>query len=275
MSTPGTYIITYVAIDDNGNEAFLELEILVKSDGSLELTAYYQSADGLWGEDLLLELRYIVNTDITRVSYGDARYILDESDQDPNNPANVLTIYDRQSVSGVWIGSQSSDTFNREHVWPNSRLGVASVENHHVNIASDLHNLRAAIPSTNSSRSNKWYDVTTTPTTYFPGDADKGDVARIILYMFMAYDGMQIVDTITVDEATTNYKPEGRYMARFAILLEWHLADPVDDFERNRNEVIFGYQHNRNPFIDYPEFVEMIWGEIPTSSTDASQYYVN
>lgn len=271
MSVAGTYTIIYIAIDDSGNEATFELVIRVRSDGTLELTAYYQSADGLWGEDLLLELRTIVNTGIVRQRYDAGNIILAETDRDSDNTGYLITIYDRRSVLATWDGGT---TWNKEHVWPNSRLGVPRVDNADRNIASDLHNLRPATPSINSSRGNKWYDTTTTTSTYFPGDADKGDVARIILFMFMAYEGMQIVDVITVD-TSTNYTPEGRYMARFAILLEWHLADPVDDFERYRNEVIYGYQNNRNPFIDYPEFVEMIWGDIPTTSTNANQFYVN
>jgi endonuclease I len=43
--------------------------------------------------------------------------------------------------------------------------------------------------------------------------------------------------------------------------LEWNEFDPVDDFERHRNEVLYSYQGNRNPFIDYPEFANLIWGE--------------
>lgn len=271
MSQAGTYTIIYIALDDSGNEETLELVITVNEDGTLELNAYYQSTDGLMGEALLLELRDIVNTGIIRQRYDAGNTILGISDRDPNNPNNLITIYDRTSVLATWDGGS---TWNKEHVWPNSRLGVPRVDNADRNIASDMYNLRPSTPSLNSTRGNKWYDTTTTTTTFFPGDADKGDVARIILYMYTAYTGMQIVDVITVDEST-NYTPEGMYMARFAILLEWHLADPVDDFERNRNEVIYGYQNNRNPFIDYPEFVEMIWGSIPTSSTNAGQYYVN
>ena len=271
-SSAGTYTITYYAEDNAGNVGTLEIQITVSEENEdPEIITYYASAQGLNGEDLLLELRSIVNTGITRLSYGDIRYLLHESDRDPNNTDNVLTIYDRQSISGVWTGLSSNDTYNREHVWPNSRLGVATVENHHINIASDFHNLRAAVVGTNSSRGNKWFDLTLTTTTYYPGNADKGDVARIILFMYMAYTGMEIVETITAEQENS-YLPTGRYMAKFSVLLTWHLEDPVDDFERNRNNVIYSYQNNRNPFIDYPEFVESIWGSIPTSSTSASQF---
>jgi len=227
---------------------------------------YYEGADGLSGTTLTSFLYNLVNTGITRISYGDVRYRLDETDRDPNNSSNVLTIYDRQSVSGVWTGLSSSTTFNREHVWPNSRLGVPSVENSNINIASDIHNLRAAIPATNSSRSNKVFDSVTSSTTWFPGEADKGDVARIIFYMYMAYPNMRLTDNILPVDSPDNYLPAGTEMGRITKLLQWHLQDPVDSFEMNRNNVIYTIQNNRNPFIDHPEFVELIWGPITLSS---------
>jgi len=52
-------------------------------------------------------------------------------------------------------------------------------------------------------------------------------------------------------------------------LLQWHLQDPVDNFEQTRNNLIYGFQHNRSPFIDHPEFVEKLWGPI-TLSNDTS-----
>lgn len=207
-----------------------------------------------------------------KVSYGDARYILDESDEHPSSPGNVLTIYDRQSVSGVWVGTNASTTYNREHVWPNSRLGVPSVSNDQKNIASDLHNLRAAIPITNSGRGNKWFDYTTTTASYYPGNEDRGDVARILFYMILMYPQLEIVNVITAAMDDATYKSGGTFMAKMSVLLEWHLLDPVDDFERNRNDVIYHYQENRNPFIDVPNFVELIWGTNPSVITSSTQF---
>ena len=213
----------------------------------LEITeAYYLSAQGLTGNALFLELRDIINAGFVGISYGDARYILDETDRDPNNPNNVILVYLGTSVSGTW---DDGITWNREHVWPQSLLGV-SVENSTIGVGSDLQNLKPANPSVNSSRGNKYYDNATTSVSYEPRDEVKGDLARILLYMWTMYNYLELVDTY----------PSTYEMALLTVLLEWHEIDPVDDFERNRNEVIYSYQNNRNPYIDYPEFVELIWG---------------
>jgi len=213
----------------------------------LEITMeYYLSAQGLTGNTLFLELRDIINTGFVGISYGDARYILDDSDRDPNNPNNVILVYLGTSVSGTW---DDGITWNREHVWPQSLLGV-SVTNSTIGVGSDLQNLKPANPSTNSSRGNKYFDNITSSSSYEPRDEVKGDIARILLYMWTMYDYLELVDTY----------PSTYEMALLTVLLSWHETDPVDDFERNRNEVIYSYQNNRNPYIDYPEFVELIWG---------------
>jgi len=206
---------------------------------------YYYSAQGLTGNVLFLELRDIVNTGFIGVSYGDSRYILDESDADPNNSNNVILVYLGTSVSGVWDGT----TWNREHVWPQSLLGV-DVDNNDINVGTDLQNLKPANPNENSSRGNKYFDNVTTSSSYEPRDEVKGDIARILLYMWTKWDFLTLVDSY----------PSTYQMAMLSVLLEWHELDPVDDFERNRNEVIYSYQNNRNPYIDYPQFVELIWG---------------
>lgn len=223
---------------------------------------YYEGIDGLKGEQLFLKLRQIVSADLLNVTYKDIKDVLEVADMDPNNENNVLTIYDRQSVIGKWDGK----TYHREHVWPNSRLGIDRVKEHHVSVGSDPHNLRAIIPTVNSSRSNRYFKDSTTPTNhligteaYFPGDADKGDVARILLFMVVRYETLSLTVTPAGNDTAINYTPAGASMGDLSILLDWHLDDPVDSFEARRNDVIYSYQNNRNPFIDHEELFEEIY----------------
>ena len=100
-------------------------------------------------------------------------------------------IYTGASVSGVWDGGV---TWNREHVWPQSLLGEDAV-NEVVNMASDLQNLKPANPSINTSRGNKYYDLTTTADSFVPRDEVKGDIARILLYMMVMYsDDLELIN---------------------------------------------------------------------------------
>lgn len=212
---------------------------------SVIYTGYYEGIDGLTGVALLNELNEILNDGFSGVTYGDARYILDETDADPSDPSKVILVYLQTSVSGTW---DSGITWNREHVWPQSLLGE-SADNGTVNMASDLQNLKPANPSENSSRGNKYFDNSTTSTTYEPPSEVKGDVARILFYMCVMYDELDLVES----------NPSTYQMARLSVLLLWNVEDPVDDFERNRNEIIYSYQGNRNPFIDHPELADLIW----------------
>jgi len=156
-------------------------------------------------------------------------------------------VYTQLSVSGTW---DAGITWNREHVWPQSLLGVDAGG---INVASDLHNLKPADPGENSSRSNKYFDNITSSVAYEPPDEVKGDIARILFYMIVMYDNLNLVDQA----------PDIYEMALLSVLLSWHEQDPVDAFEQNRNDVIYSYQFNRNPFIDYPHFVELIFGSYP------------
>jgi len=240
LSTEGTRSVTIYALDLSAS-----FEISVQS-GFLITMEYYLSAQDLEGQTLLLELREIINTGFAGKSYGDARYLLDETDADPTITGNVILIYNGASVSGAWDGGI---TWNREHVWPQSLLGVPA-DNSTINEASDLQNLKPCNPSINSSRGNKYFDVATTTVSYLPRAQDRGDIARILFYMVVKYSRYSLVDSA----------PSVNQMAKFSVLLLWHEQDPVDDFERTRNNKIYEYQKNRNPFIDYPEFVDLIWG---------------
>lgn len=233
---------------------------------------YYESTEGKTGDELKLALYHIIKTQVMK-SYGDARYILDEADVDPNNASNVLVIYSPHSVSGAW---DAGKTWNREHVWAKSR-GIGDVDNSTKGAGSDLHNLRACIPEINTDRGNAWFGECETPYiyngeetgTYYnssewlwePRDEDKGDVARIIFYMATRYEG----DGSEPDLEVIDYLPENNFTndpvhALLSDLISWHHLDPVSKFERDRNDVIYSYQQNRNPYIDHPEYVGLIWG---------------
>jgi endonuclease I len=203
------------------------MEALLNTD----LSEYYNAAGGLYGEDLKSSLDMILNTDVNGKSYDDAKYILENSDRDPNNPNNIILVYTRESIKGAW----DFPNWNREHVWPQSKLNGA-------NAKSDIHHLKPSDVQENSNRGNLPFG--TTGSTYEPPDEVKGDIARIVFYMDARYDEL----TITAGQ-----------IGDLSMLLEWHLNDPVDDFERTRNDVIFSYQNNRNPFIDYPHLALLLY----------------
>ena len=226
----------------------------------VDTSDYYYDANNLIGEDLKDELNTILNTGFTPTSYAEAKTHLEIADQSLTDSTKVYNVYNGLLVNAVW----DSTSWHREHIWPNSRLGMDRVSESNRNQASDLHNLRAITPSVNSSRSDRFYSDATgenqlTPDGgYYPGDDHKGDVARIILYMAVMYDFLVLTDDGLEDESN-HYTMAGAKMGKLTVLLEWHKEDPVDDFERSRNQHIYEAQGNRNPFIDKPEYVHLIW----------------
>ncbi|MDX9691008.1 MAG: endonuclease [Acholeplasmataceae bacterium] len=249
------YVPSY-SIDQN-DEGFYYYSLVEDED-------YYFTANQLIGDALKDELHLIINQDVTLSSYTETSQILAQTDRSVEDPTKVLTIYDSKLVNAVW---DNGATWNKEHVWPNSRLGVDRVAAGDRNIASDLHNLRAATPSLNSSRSDRFYSDKTgsfgiTPDTgFYPGNDHRGDVARILFYMAVMYDDILVLtdDLLVLQDDSNPYTDSRISMGRLSLLLEWHKIDPVDEFEVNRNNKIYDYQNNRNPFIDKPEYVHLIW----------------
>lgn len=107
----------------------------------------------------------------------------------------------------------------------------------------------------------------------------RGDVARALLYADVRYEGGTHGATgfiepdlvLTDDESliaasNTGSNESVAYMGILTELLEWHAEDPVDDFERDRNDVVFSFQGNRNPFVDHPEWVEMLYEPVGCST---------
>ena len=215
---------------------------------TFEHESYYDGMAGLTGDNLIIFLNNLLEA-MSGKNYDYARNALQVSDKDPDASGKLIEFYTGASISATW---DSGKTWNREHVWPQSLLGESAGSS--VNSASDLHNLKPSDPGINTSRSNKWFGPSTTPSSFAPNRQDiKGDIARILFYMDIRYVELELVNL------TGTVKPYTYQMGDLATLLLWHVEDPVDDFERNRNNVIHTQQGNRNPFIDYPELVGRIY----------------
>jgi len=224
---------------------------------------YYEDAAGLKGEALKTALHNIINNH-TEYSYNDLRdFILRETDEDPDNSNNVILLYTGRSQDKDTFGG-GADDWNREHVWAKSHGDFGNTPP----CGTDAHHIRPTDASVNSSRGNKDFDnggtqhleatgCYYTEYTWEPRDEVKGDVARMIFYMEVRYEGGSgEPDLEVVDFLNTSPDPEH---GKFSTLYEWHQQDPPDAFEINRNEVIYSYQDNRNPFIDHPEFLINIY----------------
>lgn len=232
---------------------------------------YYDSADGLVGEDLKDALHQIIKGHTT-YSYAAIKDILKETDEDPANFNNVILLYTGRSQDKNTFGG-GPDDWNREHVWAKSHGDFGDVPP----CGTDLHHIRPTDASVNSDRGNKDFDnggvqhpeatgCYYTASSWEPRDEVKGDVARMIFYMMVRYEGtdgeldLEVVDWV-------NSAPEPHH-GKFSALYQWHQDDPPDAFEINRNDVIYSYQNNRNPFIDHPEFLILIYD--PTNAVKDS-----
>ena len=237
---------------------------------STQPSGYYNTLDQLAGDDLREALQNIIaNPDIVRAqTYADIIDILKSADQNPLNSNQVWLVYSEEGRPKLdfQTSSNNQNKWNREHTFPRSRGGFYDIEEdgiadgpdvfwstkadslRHGN--SDAHALRAADAIENSTRNNQHYGQYTGPEA--TQGSFYGDVARSVLYMEIRYNGLQVVNGFPED--TTGA------LGDLATLLDWHRNDPPDDFEMNRNNVVYNWQFNRNPFIDQPELVEYLWG---------------
>ena len=233
---------------------------------------YYDSLEGLSGAALKQAVQDIIaNPAVVHAhNYGDIIEILKTADQNPKNSNEVWLMYVEQSRSKLEFQDTGINTgkWNREHIYPQSRGGytdgTSSIPDG-INIwlptnandilagHADAHHLRAEDGAENSLRSNRDYGLTGYNGPSGTLGSWKGDVARSAFYMAVRYNALSVVNDDIADTTVGQ-------LGDLASLLTWNSLDPSDDFEMNRNNYIYTWQVNRNPFIDYPDLANYIWG---------------
>lgn len=239
---------------------------------------YYNAAVGKYEAALKTALSGIVETHVER-TYKELW--TDFQTTDKRADGKVWDIY--SSTTNYTFGSNQcgspgykieGDCYNREHSFPKSWFGNAYP------MYTDLFHLYPSDGYVNNQRSNYPFGEVGTVsyssnngycklgsavsglgysgTVFEPADELKGDLARTYFYMVTAYDDK--VASWTSDQLNETQYPA---LSKWSItmFLKWNEEDPVSDKERNRNEAVYGIQHNRNPFIDHPELAEYIWGD--------------
>ncbi len=242
-------------------------------------SGYYDSAEGLTGTELQQALHDIIDNH-TVLSYNSLWSAFHDTDPRPENSNLVYDMYSDNPTGAAYTytfgtnqcGTYHSegDCYNREHSWPQSWFNKKNP------MKTDLMHIIPTDGYVNNKRSSYAYGEVNYPTwtssngsklgnssanwtngqkVFEPIDEYKGDIARIYFYMSTRYLGEDGSWKSNIMVNKSQLKP-----GALAMLLQWHNNDPVSEKEINRNNAVYNWQHNRNPFVDHPEFVEQIWG---------------
>lgn len=250
---------------------FLLIPILFIAQLTFAQQPYYDDVDlTLTGEDLYVELQNKIDINNTTFTYDDVKDAVKVTDEDPTNASKVLLIYGYNDNDGNCITDRSRDKddfgggtceYNREHTFARS-LANPSMPNNGSNttgIGADPHNLRPSDVQANGNRGNRKFGSgsgnagTISNNGWYPGDEWKGDVARIIMYMYTRY-GDRCLPNL-VGNGTTQGTTD-----MLQLFLQWNVDDPVSELEDQRNPYLENVYGNRNPFIDNPVLATIIWG---------------
>ena len=237
---------------------------------------YYKSVDGTKGGATLKTALYNLIKDHKKISYGSgedktwgAFYTTDAVVE--NGKRRVLDMYSNEKR---YFGSKGSAVsgMNIEHSVAKSWWG--GTEN---NAYCDIHHLNPSDQNANSRKSNyplgeltsvSWDNGVTfvgkanidgsSMNAYEPCDEYKGDFARVFMYMFTCYQDLTWKYTWMNYEKSTypTLKPWA-----VELLLKWHKQDPVSEKEVSRNNAVYAVQGNRNPYVDFPQLADYVWGD--------------
>ena len=240
---------------------------------------YYNSAEGKTGQELRMALHNIIKGHTVR-GYSSLGEYFGYTDMDANMQY-IVDIYSNQQYTLNDAGGSSASEgngWNKEHTWPQSWLNGNTPKSdifHIYPVDARVNNMRSNLPYAEVKNvtftSSNGCKVGTSKTAGFSGkafeptDEYKGDIARTYFYMSTRY---YTEDGSWKSSPMTN-KCEIEPWA-MKMLLQWNTLDPVSQKEIERNNAVYNFvQYNRNPFIDHPEYAEMIWGE----NIPAEDYY--
>ncbi|HPF40066.1 MAG TPA: endonuclease [Phycisphaerae bacterium] len=234
--------------------------------------------------------------------------ILEDAQQDPANAGKIIDVYGNQSITKIGGGTgpyNREHSWPKSYGFPNDGADNYPYTDCFQLFLCDsgYNSARSNKPFRNCSAG-----CTEEPTVFYngqgggsgvyPGNSNwtsgdftlgtwevwggrRGDIARAMFYMDVRYEGgvhgitgaaepdLILTDNESlIDSSNTGQNRSVAYMGMLSVLLQWHVQDPVDDWERNRNDVVFGYQGNRNPFIDHPEWVDCIFNANCNGTSD-------
>lgn len=239
---------------------------------------YYQSCEGKGGKSLLEQLCKVIS-DHENVGYSGLWTMYQETDTREDGTIWDMYSTKRWTYKKEQCGSYSAvgDCYNREHSMPKSWFNDASP------MYSDGFHIYPTDGKVNGLRGNLPYGECASGSTpsapngikalgrigsctfsgysgrvFEPDDEYKGDFARSYFYMAACYNDR--IANWDSDMLAGNSYPAFKTWA-VDLLLKWHRQDPVSAKEIDRNDAVYGYQHNRNPFIDHPELAEYVWGD--------------
>lgn len=222
----------------------------------------------------------ITSTHTNSLTYAEAKNAIKIVDLDPsdvtntnllllygfsNNSCPTSTVDDKdhrtRNKSFEDDGTAASCMWNREHTYPRG-LGTPNLGT--TGPGGDAHHLRASDKKRNADRDNdKFFNGSgnsfESGVLWYPGDEWKGDVARMMMYMYVRYGNQCLPINVGVGN-TVATDP-----SMIDLFLQWNAEDPVSLFEDKRNTYLgnasnaYG-QGNRNPFIDNPYLATVIWG---------------
>lgn len=245
---------------------------------------YYQSAEGKNGAELKTILHQIIANDTTgNLSLGSGAGRTWEAFYSTDRDMTTNAVIDMYSPEIRYFPSPNPDfaSFGQdvhiEHSLPRSWWGGSTS----VAANTDLHHLFPADGVTNNAKSNHPLGVVTgtlffdngvskvgngnypgyTNRVFEPADEYKGDFARAYLYIATAYQNYSGAWNSPMMDNNT-YPVFNNWAIH--LLLQWHRQDPVSVKETTRNNVVYSFQNNRNPYIDYPQLAEHVWGNMAT-----------